>query len=90
MNQKRSGSISVLGDQRPDLRVVARHAVVAADEDEPVVAVDVALVDLGQPDVILDPLVGDDAADKQDVDQAVAEDLLERRPPRRVGDARRC
>ena len=80
----------VLGDERPDLRVVARHAVVAADEDEAVVAVDVALVELGQPDVILDPLVGHDAADEEDVDQAVAEDLLERRPARRVGDAARC
>ena len=68
-----------LGDQRPDLRVVARHAVVASDEDETVVAVDVALVELGEPDVILDPLVRNDPADEQDVDQAVAENLLERR-----------
>ncbi len=80
VNQNRSGSIWNSRDQRPDLRVVARHAVVAADEDEAVVAVDVALVELGEPDVILDPLVRDDAADEEDVDQAVAEDLLQRRP----------
>ena len=58
--------------------------VVAADEDEAVVAVDVALVQLGEADVILDPLVGDDPADEQDVDQAVAEDPFQRGPARRV------
>ena len=78
----------VLLDQRPHLRVVAGQAVVAPDEDEPVVAVDVALVHLRQPDVILDLLVGDDPADEEDVDQPVAEDPLQRRPRRRAGDPR--
>ena len=37
--------------------------------------------------MIVDPLVGNDAADKEDVDEAVAENRLEGRPARRVGDA---
>ena len=80
MNQNRSGEHLVLRDERPHLRVVARHAVVAADEDEAIVAVDVPLVDLGKADVILDPLVRGDAPDEEDIDQAVAEDLLEGGP----------
>ena len=36
--------------------------------------------------MVLDPLVGHDAADEEDVDQAVAEDLFERRTRRRAGD----
>ena len=76
----------VLGDERPDHVVVARHAVGLADEDEAVVDVDVALVDFGQPDVILDLLVRDDPADEQEVQRAVAEHPLERRTARRRGD----
>ena len=86
MNQKRSGSISYCDHQRAHLRVIAGQPVVAADEDEAVIAVDVALVDFGQPDVILDPLVRHDAADEQEVDQAVGQDLLQRRAARRAGD----
>ncbi len=78
-----------LGDEGAHLRVVARHAVVAADENETIVVVGVALVDLAEPDVILDLLVGDDAADEEDVDQPVREDLLEPGPPRCAGDPRR-
>ena len=60
----------VLGDQRADHVVVARHAVGLADEDEAILGVDVALVVLGEPDVILDLLVGHDAADEQEIQAA--------------------
>ena len=65
--------------------VVARHGVGLADEDEAIVRVDVALVVLGQPDVVLDLLVGRDAPDEQEVYQAVVEDACQRRaaPARR-------
>ena len=79
MNQNRSGSIWYSRHQRPDRIPVARHRVVAADEDEAVVDVDVALVLLGEPDVILDLLVRRDAADEQNVDEPVLEQALERR-----------
>ena len=72
----------ILGHQRADRRVVARHRVVLADEDEAVVRVDVALVVFGQPDVVLDLLVGRDPSDEQEVDEVVVEDLVERRPVR--------
>ena len=51
--------------------VVPRHGIVLADEDEAIVGVDVALVVLGQPDVILDLLVRRDPADEQEVHEVV-------------------
>ena len=81
---KRSSRHPVLGDQRANHRIVPRHHVEPADEDEAVVGVDVALVDFGQPDVILDLLVRRDPADEQEVHEAVVENLFERRPPRRA------
>ena len=39
--------------------------------------------------MIVNPLVRDDAADEQEIDQAIAEDLFERGPPGRIGDALR-
>ena len=84
---KRSGRHLILGEQRAHHVVVARHAVGLADEDEAILGVDVALVVLGEPDVVLDLLVRDDAADEQEVQQTVGQHLLERRAPRRLADA---
>ena len=70
----------VLGHQRANRRIIARHRVVPADEDEAVVGVDVALVVLGQPDVILDLLVRRNPADEQEVHELVVQELVERRP----------
>ena len=67
--------------------IVGRDGVGLADEDEAVVDVDVAFVVLGQPDVILDLLVRRDAADEEEVYQAVLEDARQRRARRRLGDA---
>jgi hypothetical protein len=75
----------VAGDHRPQGGVVARHDVVTAGEDEPVVDVDVPLELLAEPEDVLDLLVGSDPADEQDVDQAVAQDRLERRHRGRTG-----
>ena len=85
----RSFEQPVLGHQRANHRIIPRHHVVAADEDEAVVRVDVALVVLGQPDVILDLLVRRDPADEQEVHEPVVEHRLERRPLDRLRDARR-
>ena len=63
--------------------MVSRDAVIATDEDEAIVIIDVALVRLRQPNVILDPLVRDDPSDKEDIDQAVAENFFEGGAPRR-------
>ena len=79
MNTKRSLSSRVLGHQRANHRIIPRHDIEAADEDEPVVRVDVALVVLREPDVILDLLVRRDPADEQEVHEAVVENLFERR-----------
>ena len=79
---------AVLGHQRADRRIVPRHDVVPPDEDEPVVGVDVPLVVLGEPDVVLDLLVRRDPADEQEIDQAVVEDPLERRPLDALGHPR--
>ena len=64
---KRPGGIRNSVDQRADRVVVARRRVGLADEHEPVLLVDVALVVLGQLDVVFDLLVRDDAADEQEV-----------------------
>ena len=66
--------------------MIAGQSVVASDKDEAVVAVDVALVHFGEPDVILDPLVGNDSTDEEEVDQSVREYFLERGAPRRTRD----
>ena len=67
----------------PRMAVIVRgHCIVPAYEDEAVVHVDIALVVLGQADVIFDLLVGRDAADEQDVRKAVLQHRLERRDPR--------
>ena len=79
VKRNRSGGIWYFADQRANRRVVPRHDVVPADEDEPVVRVDVALVLLGQPDVILDPLVRRDPADEQEVREPVVEDAARAR-----------
>ena len=68
-----------LRHQRANHRIIPRHHVEPADEDEAVVGVDVALVELGQPDDVLDLLVRRDPADEQEVDEAVVEDA--RRAP---------
>ena len=88
MKTKRSFSSRYSRHQRANRRVVARHRVVTADEDEPVVGIDVALVVFGQPDVILDLLVRGDPADEQEVDEVVVQDLVERRPVGWLRDAR--
>src|SRR5262249_58108972 len=62
-----------LQDERLDLRVIGRHPVVTPDKDEPVVAVNVPLVEFRKTDMVVDALVRDDAADKEDVDEAVAQ-----------------
>jgi hypothetical protein len=69
----------VLRHERPHHVVVARHDIGAADEDEPVTLVDVALVVLGEPDVIFDLLVGCDAPNEEEVVMPVVQDGLERR-----------
>ena len=79
---KRSFEQPVLGHQRANHRIIPRHHVVPADEDEAVVGVDVALVELGQPDVVLDLLVRRDPADEQEVHEPVVEDPFERRAAR--------
>ena len=69
----------ILKHQRPDGRVVRRYGVRSADENESVVGVDVALVVLGQPNVVFDSLVRRDPSDKQDIREAVVENGLESR-----------
>ena len=55
-----------LRNERPDLRVIRGDAVVSSDENEPVVAVDVTLVEFRQPDMVVDALVRDNAADEEE------------------------
>jgi hypothetical protein len=69
----------VFGHQRTDGGEVARHRIVLADEDEPVVRIDVALVVLGQAYVIFDFLVRGDSSDEQKIHEIVVEDSVERR-----------
>ena len=76
--EEASGRHVVLGDESQQGRVVARHRVRPADEDEAIVGVDVALVVLGEPDVVFQLLVGGDAPDEQYVGRAVVERALER------------
>ena len=85
--QEPLGPHLVLQDEGPQRRVVARRRVRPADEDEPVVGVDVALVVFGQPEVVFELLVRGDAADEEDVGRTVVERPFERRPPRRARDA---
>ena len=75
------------GDQRADRGMVARHHVGAAGEDHPDVRIDVALVVLGEPDVVLDSLVRREAPDEQDVGQLVVQDVVEHRLRPRVREA---
>ena len=74
-----------LADQRSNHRIVAGHGIVAADEDEPVVRVDIPLVVLGKEDVILDLLVRRDPADEQKVHQLVVQQPLDARGGGRAG-----
>ena len=74
--------------QGADHRIIPRHHVEPSDEDEAVVCVDVALVDFSEPDDVLDLLVRRDAADEQEVHEAVVEQDVERRPLGRLRDAR--
>jgi len=53
-----------LADQRSNHRIVTGHAVVAPDEDEPVVRVDIAFVMLGEENMIFNLLVGRDPPDE--------------------------
>ena len=76
----------VLRHQRANHRIIPRHHVEAADEDEAVIGVDVALVELGKLDVIFDLLVRRNAADEQKIHQPVVEDPVERRAPGCAGD----
>ena len=78
----------VLAHQRANRRIVPRHGVVPADEDEAIVRVHVALVMLGELDVILDLLVRRDPSDEQEIQQAVVEQRLERRSFDLLRDAR--
>ena len=70
----------IVAHQGANGRVVARHRVVLADEDEPVVGVEVSFVVLRQLDVVFDLLVGRDAADEEEVHEVVVEGPFERGP----------
>ena len=67
-----------LGHQRADRRIIARHHVGTADENEAVVGIDVPFVLLREADVVLDLLVRRDPADEQKIHQAVVENAVER------------
>src|SRR6188508_1101715 len=70
-----------------DRRVVARDGVDATDENEPVVRVDVALVVLGQANVIFDLLVWSDPTDKQKVHEIIVEYFVQSRALHRASDS---
>ena len=79
----------VLGHQPADHRIILRHRVMTADEDESVERVNIAFVVFGQADMVLDLLVGRDPPDEEKVDEFIVQQLLERRTRMVPGDPRR-
>ena len=72
---------AVAFEQRADRHVIGRGRIRLANEHEPVLLVDIALVMFRQLDVIFDLLVGDDAADEQEIGPALfVEHFFEGRP----------
>jgi hypothetical protein len=74
-------------DERTHHVVVTRHTVGSANEDEPVIDIDVPLVMLGQENMVLDLLVWHDSPDKQKIDKAIVQNLFERGTTRRMPQA---
>ena len=72
----------VLADERADRGVVGGHRVGFSHEDEAIVEIDVPLVELPEPDMVLDLLVRGDAAHEQEVVEPVPQGLFEGRLPR--------
>ena len=69
---------AILRHQRANHRIIARHHIVTADENEAIVGINVTLVELRQTNDVFDLLVRGDPSDEQKVHEPIVEDAVER------------